>query len=306
MIIGMTPRQRAVAFMAVLARGEEGFLELRHRRHASGRVVQRFFHAVQPNAAASVANVLSRTGDVFVGCVLRTKREGCKDAVPHGRVLWVDCDDPSAIEALGRFEPRPAIVVRSSPRGLHAYWPLQTSLPSGELEQANRRLAHALGACESAVTNVAAVLRPPNTLNWKYQPTAPVTIERLTRETFIAEEVAGRLPEPPVPPARCEPLPRARRRAGDRLLAIEPAVYIECLTGRHVGRDRKVPCPFHPDRHPSLHVYPDHWTCYSAKCWRGDRPNGGDIYNLAGQLWGLSTKSDFVELRRRLDARFSP
>jgi hypothetical protein len=49
-------------------------------------------------------------------------------------------------------------------------------------------------------------------------------------------------------------------------------------TGRRVGRGGKVACPFHADNEPSLHVYPDHWTCYSAKCWRGDRPNGGDIY----------------------------
>ena len=66
----------------------------------------------------------------------------------------------------------------------------------------------------------------------------------------------------------------------------------------------------HPDSRPSLHAYPDPvggWACFSAKCWRGDRPNGGDIYDLAGQLWGLSTRGpDFPKLRRRLYALFLP
>jgi hypothetical protein len=100
------------------------------------------------------------------------------------------------------------------------------------------------------------------------------------------------------PPRRARPARsgRARRSSGDPLLAIEPAVYIEALTGRRVGRDGKVACPFHPDERPSLHAYPDPadgWTCYSARCWRGDRPNGGDIYSLAAQLWGLSPEADF-------------
>jgi hypothetical protein len=46
------------------------------------------------------------------------------------------------------------------------------------------------------------------------------------------------------------------------------------------------------------------WACYSAKCWRGDRPNGGDIYDFAGQLWGLMDNRDFPEVRRRLYASF--
>jgi hypothetical protein len=94
----------------------------------------------------------------------------------------------------------------------------------------------------------------------------------------------------------------ARPAARDRT-----RLYVEALTGLRVGRDGKVACPFHPDNEPSLHAYPDHWTCYSAKCWRGDRPNGGDIYNLAAQLWFTGQSSDvplrgrrFIEVRARL------
>ncbi len=55
-----------------------------------------------------------------------------------------------------------------------------------------------------------------------------------------------------------DPRPHAARGAepgptlrGDGpLRAIEPAVYVEALTGQTVGRDRKVHCPFHQDANP--------------------------------------------------------
>jgi hypothetical protein len=94
------------------------------------------------------------------------------------------------------------------------------------------------------------------------------------------------------------------------VLAIEPAVYVRVLTGRKVGRDGKARCPFHPDRTPSLHAYRDPargWTCYSSRCAHRGRPNGGDIYDLAAQLWNLATRGpDFPELRRRLHQLFLP
>jgi len=297
--------------MAALAGPQpSGFIELRHRR-PGGAMRQRFLDARKPNAAAIAATVLSQTGEVYVGCAPRSRREGGKQAVDRGWALWVDCDDQTATAALEAFQPQPAIMVRTSVRGLHAYWPLEEPLAARELERANRRLAHALQACQSAVTNAAALLRPPATLNYKYEPPAPVVLERYTGERFGAHEVAGALSDPP---ARRKPSPApvdaSRSRAGDPLLRIVPAVYLEALTGRQVGRDGKLACPFHPDSRPSLHAYPDPadgWTCFSAKCWRGDRPNGGDIYDLAGQLWGLSTHGrDFPELRRRLYALFLP
>ena len=41
----------------------------------------------------------------------------------------------------------------------------------------------------------------------------------------------------------------------DPLLAIAPDVYVPRLLGVEVPRHRKVRCPFHADRHASLHVY---------------------------------------------------
>jgi hypothetical protein len=198
--------------------------------------------------------------------------------------------------------------------GLHAYWPLEQPLPAAELERANRRLAYALGACQSAVTNAAAVLRPPATVSWKYDPPTPVKLARYTGERFSVDRVAGELQDPPVAPRKRAQSEASPARAADPLLRIAPAVYVEALTGRRVGRDGKVACPFHPDSQPSLHAYPDPaagWACFSAKCWRGDRPNGGDIYDLAGQLWLTGQSSGvpvrgkrFIEVRERLMALF--
>jgi hypothetical protein len=303
----LPPRQGLVAFMATLAgREPAGFLELRHRRRDGTGMHQRFFDAATPQAASMAATVLAQTGEVYVGCCPRSRRVGGKDAIDRGWTLWVDCDDPQAIAALERFHPQPAIVVRTSARGLHAYWPLQRALAARQLERANLRLAHALGACQSAVTNAAAILRPPATRSWKYDPPVPVTLERYTGERFDADAdgVAGALGRPRSPRSR-----RAGTRSDDPLLAIEPAVYLEALTGRRVGRDGKVACPFHPDERPSLHAYPDPargGACYSARCWRGERPNGGDIYELAGQLFGLPQQTDYVRLRRRLYELFLP
>jgi hypothetical protein len=300
------PMRDLVAYLAVLAGPDPAgdYLELRYRADGRG-MRQRFIDAARPSAAAAAITALARSRDVYVGCVPRTRRAGGKNALARSWTLWADCDTPASIEALEDFAPQPAIIVRSG-RGLHAYWPLTAPLPPAPLERANRRLAHRLGACQSAVTNAAAILRPPTTTNFKYDPPAPVVLARFTGERLTAEGVTGRLPDPP---SRRRPRPAGQPppRAHDPLHAIEPAVYVEALTGRKVGRSGKVACPFHPDNEPSLHVYPDHWTCYSAKCWRGDRPNGGDVYNLGGQLWGLSNHGpDFPELQRRLYALFLP
>src|ERR1019366_5105552 len=91
------------------------------------------------------------------------------------------------------------------------------------------------------------------------------------------------------------------------LLAIEPVRYVQTLTGRKVPRSRKVSCPFHEDRTPSLHVYPQPaqgWACFG--CGRG-----GSIYDLAGELWLSGQSPDaplrgrqFIEVRQRLLTMF--
>jgi hypothetical protein len=96
--------------------------------------------------------------------------------------------------------------------------------------------------------------------------------------------------------------PSQRRRPEDPLLQIAPAVYVRDLTGAAVGGGRKVPCPFHDDERPSLHVYSSPgrgWHCFSCR-------RGGSIYDLAAELWGIGTRGrEFLQLRRLLLERFA-
>ena len=91
-------------------------------------------------------------------------------------------------------------------------------------------------------------------------------------------------------------------------MALLPARYVLALTGQRVGRDRKVRCPLHPDRRPSLHVYEDPargWYCFGCR-------RGGSVYDLAGALWltgqsrgaGQLRGRAFLEVRERLAAMF--
>ncbi len=129
------------------------------------------------------------------------------------------------------------------------------------MEQGNKRLALALAA-DPAATDAARILRPPGTFNHKPErmidgKPAPVCLRALRDERYPWDEVVGALPDPNEP--RRQPTAPGPRRSkhDDALLAIPPPLYVELLTGHRVGRDGKTVCPFHPDRTPSLHVYPD-------------------------------------------------
>jgi hypothetical protein len=299
-------QRRVVVYLAaIVGRDPTSLLEMRWR-HPDGmrRRVYRVADEL-PAAAVAVLELGART-DVYVGCAPRVERAGGLDAVTRAWVLWVDCDTPQAIAALDAFTPAPAIVVRSgSAERRHAYWTLTGPVQSDAATIANRRLAYALGADVGAVTSAAAILRPPDTRNFKHRPPAAVVAERLQpwRRVSMSRLVAG-LGDPPALKPRLAATPsQTRGPDADALRQIAPAVYVQVLTGLRPGRDSKVSCPFHgEDRTPSLHVYADPadgWYCYG--CGRG-----GSIFDLGAEVFGLSTRGgDFVELRRRLHEALS-
>ena len=280
---------------ALHVRETSGLVEVRYRPRG-GAMSQRFHRADRPELAAELILLLAQAHDVYFGCAPRQRRSGGRRAIARVWSLWADCDGTAASTRLESFEPRPPIVVRSgSAANRHAYWPLTAPLTPRDAEAANARLAHALGA-DPAATDAARILRPPHTRNFKHQPPAPVELERLVDDRKMADDILRGLPELPLRERRSrEPGPALRR--DDALRAIEPAVYVEALTGQAVGRDRKVRCPFHEDASPSLHVYetPEGgWYCFSCK-------RGTSVYDLAGPLWNLETRGrDFIELRQRL------
>src|SRR4051794_26052606 len=248
----ITQHETATRFLTALA-GEadpNGFLELRYRLDDGRRMGQLFEPPARLRGLATRAIFLGRRTDVYVGCAPRTRRRGGRDAVKHAFVLWADCDGEDAIAALEHFEPAPSIVVASGTgSNCHAYWPLREPLARDELERGNRRLAHALGA-DLASADAARILRVPGTRSHKHEPPAPVDAIRLDAQRRLnAADVVAALPDAPAP-ARTTFVP-AEARGDDPLLAIAPDVYVRRLLGVEVPRYRKVPCPFHPDRHAS-------------------------------------------------------
>jgi hypothetical protein len=99
---------------ALVGREREGLLEVRWR-HDGGMRRRVFRVADQLPAAATAIVALGARTDVYVGCAPRRRRPGGHDALARVWVLWVDCDTPAAVQALGRFAPAPApaIVIRS-------------------------------------------------------------------------------------------------------------------------------------------------------------------------------------------------
>ena len=131
----------------------------------------------------------------------------------------------------------------------HAYWPLTAPLVPDLLEDANRRIATALGA-DLASVDAARVLRPPGSLNFKSHPPGLVRLEAFTGERFETTALLAALPDEPVNHERATRPPQrpAPRRVEDPLRSLDPEVYVAALTGQQLGRDRKVSCPFHrPD-----------------------------------------------------------
>jgi hypothetical protein len=297
----MTRHYAAVRFLGALAgsasRGE--LLELRYRLEDGQRMGQVFDRPDRLRGLATRALMLGRRTDVYVGCAPRTRRHGGCDAIERAFVLWADCDGEQVVAALMDFEPSPAVVIASGTgSNCHAYWPLTKSLARDEVEHANRCLAFALGA-DPASADAARILRVPGTLSHKHDPPTRVDAVRLEADRRVdAADVVGSLPDPPAPtPTRATLLPMGHR-GDDPLLTIAPDVYVRRLLGVDVSRHRKVPCPFHEDRHASLHVYETArrgWYCFGA-CRRG-----GTIYDLAAPLYGYTARGeDFLRLRAEL------
>jgi hypothetical protein len=82
------------------------------------------------------------------------------------------------------------------------------------------------------------------------------------------------------------------------LRTIPPAKYVEVLCGIEPPAHGMINCPLpgHDDHVPSLKVYgePERGV-YCFGCGRG-----GDIFAFAAELWGMSWRTEFLAVRRRL------
>jgi hypothetical protein len=287
-----------VAYLLLLFGREPrgGLIEVRYRDPENPQGMRQRFHpAAQPARAARQLLALGQLTDVYLGVAPRRRRHGGRAAIERVWALWADVDQPENTRRLQGLPIGPGIAIASgTPGHQHLYWPLTEPLDVHRAEQANRRLAHLLGADDGAVTTAASILRPPHTHSFKRLPPTPVTLHRLDRRGHRSEEILRGVPELPATTPRA----RERDRGEDPLLQIAPERYVHALTGQDVGRSRKIRCPFHsPDRTPSLHVYPEPergWTCFGCQ-------RSGSVYDLASELWSIPARGPgFLELRGRL------
>lgn len=271
----------------------DSFIELRLRTAFGMRSVHLAADGIR--AAAAIVAKHSSLTDVYVGVLPRVRRGGKRDdLVPAGMVLWADCDTTSSLAKLRSVVRQPSVTVASGTRGnLHAYWLLGEPVSIDLIEAANRRLAQVLGA-DAASADPARILRPPS-LSHKHRRPRPVRL--IACEPSCRYRVDEIVDISVAPVLRDRRLGVASRAHADPLLGIEPARYVGVLAGLAVSRDRKVRCPFHDDRTPSLHVYrePERgWFCFG--CGRG-----GSVYDFAALLWGRETRgADFARLRDEL------
>jgi hypothetical protein len=269
----------------------------------TGAMHRRFVSASHIGETARVVTRMAPWTDVYVGVALREGRAGGgKHAIRGSRLLYVDCDDSGAKERLTALVPPPTMVVASgTPGHSQMYWLLDRPAVAGYVESANRRLALALGG-DSACVDVARILRPPTTFNYKADWRRPVMLIAYRPEArYTLDEVIAGLPEPQSPKRATNGVPPGGRRTSEdrQLLAIPTADYVRVLGEREPNRAGKVACPFHDDRTPSLQVY-EGGSFYCFGCRRG-----GTIYDFAAHLWGVEPRGEeFVELRSRLNAEF--
>ena len=214
-------------------------------------------------AAAAIADRGART-DVYVGVLPRRRRRGGRDDLDRSLVSYGQTAIlPDSVVALGSVMPPASILMRSgSGDNRHAYWLLAEPVVLGDIENANRRIAHALGA-DAASADCARILRPPS-LNHKHDPPAPVTIERCDAGSRHAlRDILWAIPNYMSARAVGSAAQTGRRATSDALLTVSPRVYIEELTGVRVPLHGKIRCPFH---HLSVTRCPGSQKSNSAIC----------------------------------------
>ena len=153
-------------------------VEIRYRaRRGMG---QSFIPADRPAELADRIRQLARARDTYVGVLLRDRESGRRQAVPDGHLVWAEVDARAAAELLGRAPAPPTLTVASgTPGHLHAYWRLGSPASREQIEAANRRLAHAVGG-DVASVDMARILRPPETWNYKTHPPREVRLQSLS------------------------------------------------------------------------------------------------------------------------------
>ena len=298
------PSGQLVAYLRLLAGTPLPGQHFDVRSGGRGAPMRRWF--VPVDRVVDAARLISRralTADVYVGVALRDgDTHGGRRAISGSHLLYIECDTPNAADRSGSFAYPPTMEISSgTPGHLHLYWRLTERANNEQVEDANRRLARRLGG-DLASVDIARVLRPPGTFNYKDDPPRPVTLTEFRADAryTLAQITAGLPAESPLARVGGRGTRLALSHVERDLLAIPAAEYTRVLVGLAPDRVGKILCPFHPDRTPSLQLYTDGgFFCFGCR-------RGGSIFDFAANLWGITPRErGFIELRSRLAAVFT-
>jgi len=264
------------------------------------------------------AALATSENDLYLGVLPRVvSHEGLyipsREFVSGGEMVWLDFDDPEAVENLDRLAHRPHLIVSSGSGGCHCYWrvrsyrqfdqtprPKPRALSAREIERANGRLIAACGG-DPASRDRLRFLRIPGSTNQKSRTPCLVQHADLASDPYDIADLVGELPDPQDTKSQRRSPNSSPYTGTDRHMQIDPAHYVPELalkaTGEIVDIDRfgycLCPLPGHDERTGSFHCYPTAergWYCFGCA-------KGGNIYNLAAELIGLDSHRDWEQVR---------
>jgi putative DNA primase/helicase len=142
--------------------------------------------------------------NIYFGVATRIEKDGTlAGGAKHCgafHALFIDYDfketsEEDALALLAVCPVRPSIVI-SSGGGLHVYWLLREPIAAAEGTSWLRRLSATMRS-DCAATDAARILRVPGTMNYKYDPPRPVTIEVFRPDRrYALDEFAWLIPDP--------------------------------------------------------------------------------------------------------------
>lgn len=169
------------------------------------------FHDTDEELAAKVLEISAAGHDAYFACA--TYKDGSSRRGANAlacRTFWLDIDcgegkpyasadiGIQAVDALAEKLGLPYPMVVRSGRGVHAYWQLRQDISANEWLSISKSLKLVAEQCglyadPSRTADIASILRPPGTYNYKYTPVLVETqddeIEEISAQEF-AEKLA--------------------------------------------------------------------------------------------------------------------
>lgn len=149
------------------------------------RTTFRQFFFDWPNQRGEISTWLdmsAQTKNVWFCVSQLAEKKASKDNCLPGNIVWADLDEAKP----DQIEPRPQVVIESSPNRWQSIWRLDQTIQPYQAEEYSRRLAYMLDADKSG-WDMTQLLRVPFTKNMKYEDTPEVKLVHAYTPTLPME-----------------------------------------------------------------------------------------------------------------------